>query len=39
MGGANQNVVAVTVGTTVGVVMEVGDCDDVSASCVRLVPN
>ena len=39
MGGAIQNVVGVTVGTTVDVVMAVGDCDDVSASCARPFPN
>ena len=38
-GGANQNVVGVTVGTTVDVVTEVGDCDDASASCAHPVPS
>ena len=38
MGSANQNA-AVIVGTTGNVAMKLGeDCDDVSASCVHLVP-
>ena len=38
-GGANQNVLGVTVGTTADVATEVGDCDDASASCARPVPS
>lgn len=38
-GGANQNELGATVCTTADVAMEVGDCDDASASCARHVPS